>query len=206
MITPIISIKPYNCSFQGKNWKKAANLCFDSFQSSNDLKFYKKVFNYAPDLSEQVNVYKGPKFLKAGFSTENLEDVGGGYLIESCLKPLSTTGVRTCAVLNLVNEKQGQNVLYHVWDKTCAERIEEFIRKKFPIFNKVNIVGGDQYKTANTMKKIIQAVDNVNPNADKFFYYTVSDNPELIAYGGDMYYMKGSKGSVSFVQKDSYWY
>ena len=144
--------------------------------------------------------------MEAGFSTENLTDVGGGYLKADCLTPLSTTGVRTCAVLNLVNEETGESALYHVLDETNAEKIQEFIRTIFPNFTKVNIVGGDQFKTVNTMRKIIQAVENVNPYADKFFYHTVSENPEIIAYGGDMYYMKGKTGSVSFVQKDDYWY
>ena len=206
-ISPVqINSREYKPSFKGVHCNIYLNHCFDSFEFSDCIKFYKKIFNFAPKSSEALDVYKGPKILEAGFSTENLEDVGGGFLQADCCTPLSTTGVRTCAVLNLVDEVTSKHILYHVFDETNARKIEEFIRKMIPNFGRANIVGGDQYQTINTMRKIIQAIDNVNPYADKCFYHTVSENPEIIAYCGDMYYMKGVKGNVSFVQKDNYWY
>lgn len=208
-INSVILNNNYNnskVSFAGRGWNKAYNVCFDTFEFSDNIKFVKKIFNYAPKNSEEINVYKGPMKPNSGFSTENLTDVGGGYLKADCLTPLSTTGVRTCAVLNAVDEETSTNVLYHVHDETPINKIEQFLRKFIPNFTKVNIVGGDQFKTANTMKKIINAVENINPYAEKNFYYTVSDNPEIVAYSGDIYYIKGKSGTASFVQKCDYWY
>ncbi len=190
----------------GKFYNRAYEMCFDSFEFFDSIKFVKKLFNYAPKNSEAINIYKGPKDPSAGFSTEALKDVGGGYLKADCLTPLSTTGVRTCAVLNAVDEEAGIQVLYHVHDETSTNKIEQFLRKFIPDFSKVNIVGGDQFKSANTMKKIINAVENINPYAEKVFYHTVSDNPEIIGYCGDIYYMKGKSGTASFIQKKDYWY
>ena len=203
VISPINTINQNrNISFRGKFY----GMCEDVFEYSGGMKFFKKIFNYAPKISEAIDVYKGPMEINAGLSTEAIKDIGGGYLKANCRTPLSTTGVRTCAILNAVNENGGESVLYHVHDETYADKIEKFLRKFIPDFTKVNIVGGDQYKTVDTMKEIVKAVDNVNPNADKIFYHTVSENPELVAYGGDMYYIKDSKGTLSFVQKDDYWY
>lgn len=206
MIGAISLVQFNNPSFTGR---KVPNFGFpcDSFCYSDGYKFIKKIFNFAPQNAEKLEVYRGPKNLEAGFSTEDLQDVGGGWLKADCQTPLSTTGVRTCAVLNLVNEETFENILYHVHDETSAGKIEKFIKEKFPEFTRVNIVGGDQFKTSNTMRKIVQAVDNINPNADKTFYYTVTENPEIVAYQGDMYYMKGNSGKVSFVQNTkNYWY
>lgn len=193
-------------TFTGMDWNRAYSSFNDSFEFSDCIKFVKKIFNFAPKNSQEITVYKGPIKPEAGFSTENLEDVGGGYLKADCLTPLSTTGVRTCAVLNAVDENTCSNVLYHVHDETPVNKIEQFLRKFIPDFTKVNIVGGDQFKTANTMKKIVNAVENINPYAEKTFYHTVSDNPEIVAYSGDIYYMKGKSGTASFVQKSDYWY
>jgi len=196
-----------NITFSGKNWNKVLSRSFnDSFEYSDAVKYSKKIFNYAPQKSKPVETYLGSRNYKAGFSTEDIEDVGGGYLKADCSVPLSTTGVRTCAVLNAVDEKTNENVLWHVHHETPVKRIEEFLRKFLPDFTKVNIVGGDRFKTAVTMKKIVQAVENINPYAEKTYYHTVSENPELVAYDGGIYYVKGKKGTVSFVQKDDYWY
>ena len=208
MINTNYSIK-YNLvspSFSGRNWAKSVQNCCDTFEFSDEIKLIKKFFNYAPINSSPLLEYKGFKNTWSGFSTENLEDVGGGYLIADCSTPLSTTGVRTCAVANFICEKLGIQALYHVHHETNVKRIEEFIRKFMADFDKINIVGGDQFKTVNTVKKILQASDNVNPYAKKTFYHTVSENPEIIACDGEVQYMKGKKGSVSFIQLDDYWY
>lgn len=180
----------------------------DSFEISDEYKMRRIGYNYAPSVREtlQIQPYYGPMNKDAGFSTEDPE-YGGGWLSADIHTPLSTTGVRTCALLNLVNEDTGEQVLYHVYDATKANKIEKFIREKCPNFTYVNIVGGDQYKTVNTMRKIIQAVDNVNRYAPKNFYFTVSDNPELVAYEGEMFYMPDKSGTLSFIRNDeNYWY
>ena len=197
---------PVSPSFSGRNWARTSQMCFDTFEFSDEIKLTKKFFNYAPKNSVPLEKYNGPKEVYSGFSTENIEDVGGGFLFGDCSTPLSTTGVRTCAVANFVCKKLGIQALYHVHHETNVKRIEEFIRKFMPDFDAINIVGGDQFKTANTVKKILQASDNVNPYAKKTFYHTLTENPEIIAFDGDMFYMKGKKGNVSFNQLNDYWY
>ena len=108
--------------------------------------------------------------------------------------------------MNAVDERTNTNVLFHVHHETTAKRIEDFLREFLPDFTKVNIVGGDRFRTVVTMKKIAQAVDNIDPYAPKTYYYTVSENPEIVAYDGDIFYVKNNKGKVSFVQKADYWY
>ncbi len=177
----------------------------DSFERTGN--FEKYIFNYCDSSNaKRIEPYTGPKDTKCGISTEE-PDLGGGWLISDVNTPLSTTGVRTCAVLNLVDDKTNMHTLYHVFHNTNINRIIEFIASKFPHFNRVNIVGGSQYQTVYTMSRILDAVNEINPGAEKTFYYTVSDNPELVAYKRGMYYMKGKSGKLSFVRnKDNYWY
>lgn len=210
MISLITPIKFNTPVFTGKGNNYRMRPCgYDSFEYYNEPKFRKIIFNYSlaeQGESEEISPYKGPTSKDAGFSTEE-GGWGGGWLIANCMTPLSTTDVNTCAVLNLVNEDTGKQALFHVHHKTPLNRIEEFINEKFPDFTKVNIVGGNQFPTVNTIKKIVAAVDNVNPYADKIFYYTKTENPQLVAYCGDMYYMKGKDGQLSFVQNtENYWY
>ena len=154
-ILPFKYNKNNNISFGSRNWTKTTQMCFDTFEFSDEIKLTKKFFNYAPKNSIPLEVYKGPNEIASGFSTENLEDIGGGFLFGNCSTPLSTTGVRTCAVVNFICKKLGLHALYHVHHETNVKRIEEFIRKFLPDFDKINIVGGDQFKTANTVKKIL---------------------------------------------------
>ena len=177
----------------------------DSFDRMQD--FEKYIFNYCPaDDAKRITPYNGPVSITAGISTED-PDLGGGWLKADINTPLSTTGVRTCAVLNLVDEDTNTHTLYHVYHETDSESIKEFITTEFPHFTHVNIVGGDQYQTVYTMSRIIEAVNDVDPDVEKTFYYTVTDNPELVAYKGDMYYMKGKSGKLSFVRNtENYWY
>ena len=178
---------------------------YDCFERAGD--FEKYIFNYCPtDDAKRIQPYKGPKDYSSGMSTED-PDLGGGWLKSDINTPLSTTGVRTCAVLNLVDEDTNTHTLYHVFHGTGVNSIKDFITTEFPHFTHVNIVGGNQYQTIYTMSRIVDAVNEVNPEAEKTFYYTVTDNPELVAYKGDMYYMKGKSGNLSFVRnKENYWY
>ncbi len=89
---------------------------YDSFERDCDIE--KKIFNYCSRSSgKRIQPYCGPSYKIAGFSTED-EIHGGGWLVADTDTPLSTTGVRTCAVLNLVDEDNGFHALYHVYDKT----------------------------------------------------------------------------------------
>ncbi len=195
-------------SFQGVRTLPQGNRIIygpDSFERTYD--FEKYIFNYCPpDDAKRILPYKGPLNMTSGISTED-PDLGGGWLKSDINTPLSTTGVRTCAVLNLVDEDTNMHTLYHVFHGTDSGSIKEFITTEFPHFTHVNIVGGNQYQTVYTMSRIVDAVNDVNPDAEKTFYYTVTDNPELVAYRGDMYYIKGKSGKLSFVRnKENYWY
>lgn len=166
----------------------------------------KKSFNYSTEIdSVPVRPYRGSLERSVGRSTED-GGYGGGYLTGSIDTPLSTTDVHTCALLNLFNEYTSMQALYHVHHKTPVQQIVDFIRKIFPDFSGVNIAGGDQFQTVNTMRKIAEAVDNVNPNAPKTYFHTVCENPQLVACDGEISYIKGKSGQLSFVQDtEHYW-
>ena len=202
-----ISLVNLNTVNFGSRKQGIYNRCYDTFEFQNSIsnQIEKFCFNYSlSNSSSPLKTYDGP--LDNGISTEDPQ-LGGGWLVGNINTPLSTTGVRTCAVLNLVNEDKGEHILYHVYHKTTADKIEQFINDKMPDFTYANIVGGDQFKTVNTMRKIINALDNVNPHAPKYFYHSLSENPEIVAYNGDMFYMKGVSDDLSFERNDkNYWY
>lgn len=206
IVTAFSPIRSNTPNFTGNKYRKTFELAQDCFCPSQPGKIVKKAFNYSIDSgSVPLKPYKGPMAETAGFSTEE-GGFGGGWIKGAIDTPLSTTDVHTCAVLNLVNTDSLEQVLYHVFHKTNASKIEEFIRKIFPNFNQVNIVGGGQFPTVNTMRKIAEAVNNVNPNAPKTYFHSVCENPQIVAYKGDMFHMKGKSGQVSFVQNaDNYW-
>jgi len=200
MIYAISPIRSNTPNFTGNKYRKTFELVQDCFCPGEPNKIVKKVYNYSTEAnSVSVRPYRGPLATTAGFSTEE-GGFGGGWLKGAVSTPLSTTDVHTCAVLNLVNMDTLEQFLYHVFHQTNSNKIEEFIRKIFPKFTHVNIVGGDQFQTVNTMRKIAEAVDNVNSNAPKTYWHTLSENPQLVAYQGDIFYVKGKSGQVSFVQ------
>ena len=200
VIPRINSNNQYTPNFTSAKYRKVAQTFDDSFYSSQPVKIVKKLFNYSDDTnSARIKSYSGPMAKNAGMSTE-AGGYGCGWLKGSLDTPLSTTDVHTCALLNLVNADTFKQLLFHVFDDTSVHKIENFIKKIFPDFTHVNIVGGDQFKTVNTMRKIVDAVDNVNPYAPKTFYETICENPQLVAYNGEISYIKGKSGQVSFVQ------
>lgn len=208
MINAINSVRSfYTPNFTGNKYRKAVQYFDDCFCPSDSGRIVKNVFNYSAEVgSVPVRPYMGSMDKMAGCSTEGTE-LGGGWLKADIDTPLSTTGVQTCAVLNLVNKDTLEQVLYHVFHKTSSSRIEQFIREIFPSFTHVNIVGGQQFQTVNTMRKVVDAVDNVNPRALKTYYHTLCDNPQLVACNGEIYHIKGKSGEVSFVQNtENYWY
>lgn len=205
-INPFSQIKSYTPNFTGNKYRKATQMFSDTFSHEAD-RIVKKSFNYSSELNSMcVLPYNGPLEKTAGLSTEE-NGFGGGWLKGSIDTPLSTTDVHTCAVLNLLNADTFEQVLYHVYHKTSVNKIEEFIRKIFPDFTHVNIVGGQEFPTVNTMKKIREAVDRMNIDVPKTYWHTVCDNPQLVAYDGEISFVKGKSGQVSFVQDtENYWY
>lgn len=168
----------------------------------------RKEFGYAVgEHSVELPIYKGPKNKSVGLSTE-VGGLGRGWLKASIDTPLSTADIHTCAVLHLVNEEDGQHVLYHVLHKTPPEEIQKFMKDNFPKFNKVNILPGDMlYETRDTVNAIISAVDRVNPKAEKKFYHFATENPEVVAYKGKLSYVKGHKPEhVTFTELAQYYY
>lgn len=206
MISAITPIRPYSPNFTGNKYKKATQIASDCFCPS-EAKIVKKLFNYSSEInSAPIMPYNGSMSKTAGLSTE-CGGYGGGWLTGSIDTPLSTTDIHTCAVLNLFNINTLKQVLFHVYHKTNANRIEQFIRKYFPDFTHVNIVGGDQYPTINTIRKIEEAVNNVNINAPKKYWHTLCHNAQIVAKNGEISHIKGKAGKVSFVQDtEHYWY
>jgi|GEM_PF-2961376 len=200
----MIKINPYN------NISFKANCVYHSeLHSDSKYKFEKKIFNYAPQKdSFFIKKYTGPMKKTDGISTEASnygEPYGGGWLLSDINTPLSTSGVYTCAVLNLVNEKDNSHILMHVLHSTPSHYIKEFIDEKFSDFTKANIVGGEQLETIKTMKSILAAVKDINPDIKTCFYNTVTQNPEIIAYKGEIFYMPNKTCSLSFAQnKENY--
>lgn len=141
--------------------------------------------------------YNGPMAHEAGFSTESGKGCGGGWLMAKLDIPLSTTDVQSCAVLNLVNKASDEHFLYHVYDETPANQIEEFILKEFPNFDKINIVKGEMQTTKHTIKRIIQALDNINPTIEKNIFDAGGGNPEFVAWKGEMSYIPNHNGEDS---------
>lgn len=207
MISAITPIKPYSPNFTGRKYHKTAKILNDCFCPSGEFRILKKSFNYSTEVnSVEVKPYKGTLEKSAGFSTGE-DGCGGGWLVGDIDTPLSTTDVHTCALLNLFNVDTLKQALFHVYHETNANRIEQFIRKIFPDFTHVNIVGGDRFRTVNTMRKISDAVDNVNINAPKTYWHTITENPQLVAQNGEISFVKGKSGQLSFeLNTENYWY
>lgn len=202
----ISAINSINTFFTGNKYRKPVQILESCIFPGEPVKIIKKLFNYSAESgSVPVKPYLGSLERSAGISTEE-GGYGGGYLIGAVDRPLSTTDIHTCALLNLFNINTFKQALYHVYDKTSVEKIVEFIRKIFPDFTGVNIAGGDQLPTKNTMRKIAEAVDSVNPNVPKTYFHTVCENPQLVTCNGEISYIKGMSGKLSFVQDtEHYW-
>lgn len=141
--------------------------------------------------------YNGPMTPEAGLSTESGKGYGGGWIKAKLDTPLSTTDVQSCAALNLVNNKSGEHFLYHVYDETSAKQIENFILKEFPDFDKINITKGEMQTTKHTVKRIIQALDDINPAIEKNIFDAGGGNPEFVAWKGEMSYIPNHNGEDS---------
>lgn len=178
---------------------------YANIKENHNVKLIKKWFSFGIENNTQpLPVYRGSTAKNAGFSTET-GGYGGGWLKSDINTPLSTTDVHTCAALNLVDEKNGQHLLYHVYHGTSANCIKSFILEKFPNFNKANILPGDAFETNNTVNKILAAVNEINPKAEKKFSFFASENPEVVAHGGDLSYIENKPyKSMTFRQIKQY--
>ncbi|MCD8377496.1 MAG: hypothetical protein LUB59_01770, partial [Candidatus Gastranaerophilales bacterium] len=133
--------------------------------------------------------YTGTKLKTAGFSTES-GGYGGGWIKSGMNVPLSTKDVHTCALLNLVNKNSGEQLLYHVYEKTGIGAVKALITKEFPRFTEVNIMPGDNFKTNTVVNNILDAVNEINPKAAKHYYHASVENPEIVAIDGKLEYIK----------------
>ncbi len=196
------SIKSKMHEIPSENLKAYANI-----KNYDSIKLSRQFYGYGIDVvSEALPVYRGPKNSNAGFSTES-NGRGGGWICADLDTPLSTKDLHTCAAINLVNEAENKHILYHVLHMTSAKNIKNFIWEKFPKFNKVNIIPGDQYETTNTINDILEAVNDINPKCTKKFYHFNSDNPEVVASNGSMSYIKGrQKDKMTFNEIGQYYY
>lgn len=172
-----------------------------------EVKFSKQMHGYGVEgKSVELPLYAGTKKVSDGFSTE-VGGYGGGYILSDVKTPLSTTDVHTCACLNLVDGTSDEQLLYHVFHGTSSADIRKFVNNFFPNFTKINIVPGDMLQTSKTVKNILEAVSDINPKIEPNFYHFPCYNPEIVAYKGDLFFIKHSnEGNVTFKQVKNYNY
>jgi hypothetical protein len=142
-------------------------------------------YGYSTYDAKELEIYSGSYRKDFGKSTE-FGDYGGGYLLGKIEQPLSTAGIHDCAALNLIDEKSGKQFLYHVYAKSNETAIEKLINEKFPKYTRINIVPGDSEHTTKTVKKILNVLQNKNPECPAEFYYLPSKNAEVVAVNGDV--------------------
>lgn len=152
------------------------------------LRLDKDVFGYKAQKSTPLELYCGKRNKDFGFSTES-GGYGGGWIKASINTPLSTKDVHTCALVNLINETTGEQLLYHVFHKTTKNEIKNLIQGELPRFTKANIMPGDQFQTTSTTKRIIEAIDELNPKVEKEFFHMSDFNPEVVAINGKLEYI-----------------
>lgn len=215
-----------NITFTGKTYSKKAfkqiEECVD-YGRKNSKKIpsdiyktlvmpYSKVnlekteFGYKAINSNPMQKYLGEIGESAGFSTE-AGGWGGGWIKGRTHTPLSTKDLHTCALMNLINENTGEQLLFHVFHDTKSNSIIKLIQDKFPRYTKVNIMPGDMRDTNNTVNNILCAVDRLNPKVTKKFYHASVYNPEVVAINGELQYLDNiNPNKMSFKEIDQYHY
>lgn len=182
---------------------------FRAYASIKDkIKLIKTGFSYSIKKgSIELPEYKGPLQKNSGKSTSwNSSDDGGGWIKGDLSKPLNTRGIHDCAVLNLVNTTKNNHLLFHIYPTSTAIDIEEFLKKRFSSFDKVNIIGGDIPETQSTINKIISAVEKLNPKTMIKFYHSPVSRPEIVAYNGELSYIKDSDFWQTPFKEYKQWY
>lgn len=184
------------CEKTIKKYKKAAAETYRAYFIKSYPQLEKSMWGYkVPVNSQELKSYSGIMKKTAGFSTE-AGGYGGGWIKSNIDTPLSTKDVHTCALLNLVNENTGEQMIYHVFDHTNSAGIKELIKNEFPRFTKANILPGDQHQTNNTVNNIIDAIDDINPKVLKQYYHMPVENPEIVAIGGELRYIENLKPDI----------
>lgn len=166
---------------------------------------WRSAYGFKFPVSEEMKKYDGELGTDAGYSTK-AGGYGGSWLLDDINVPLSTKDVHDCALVNLVNTETDEQLLYHVYSKTGSASIERFIKNMFPRFDLVNIMPGDQFQTKLTVGKILTAIDNINPQAEKKYYHAPVENPEIVAVNGKLEYIESDKNSMSFRIMENYNY
>lgn len=157
--------------------------------------------------SIELPQYNGPRKKEIGKSTKlSQKDDGGGWIKGSLSTPLNTRGVHDCAVLNLINEAKEEHLLFHVHPDSTASDIEEFLKKYFPTFNRINILGGDIPQTQGTVNRILEATERLNPQVKTKFYHSPVFRPEIVAYNGEMSHIKDSDFIETPFREYKKWY
>lgn len=166
-------------------------------------RLYRKHYGYAVSKeSKPLKEYTGPREKTDGFSTIiDYEDFGGGWLEGSINTPLETNSPHNCAILNLVNTETNKQILFHVHPRSKNSDIRYFINTKFRDFDKANILSGDDSGTLETVRKIVDALDGINPNAPKDFHHLSSFRPGVVAHNGDLSYIKNNYRSEANFQE-----
>lgn len=176
---------------------------FRAYTNMRQVELIRDTFGYKVKKgSKKLSVYRGPKDEMAGFSTFTMGCCfGGGWLEASINTPLSTTGIHSCALMNLINRFTNRQVSFHVPSILSSEDIGDFIKKTFPYFNRVNIVPGDESETIQTVNNIILAVRDTGLNAEEKFYHFASPEPEVVTWKGKVDYIKHHKPNVVTFQE-----
>lgn len=193
--------------YSGKKIKKIPSHIYHSLVNyNNKIKLEQTNWGYKAPYSNELKKYVGSLTKSTGYSTE-AGGYGGGWIMNDINVPLSTKDIHTCALVNLINENTGKQLIYHVYDATEADSIKTLIKKEFPRFTKVNIMPGDNHRTNTTVNNIIEAVDKVNPKAMKTFYHAPVENPEVVAINGELQYLDNiNPNKMSFKEIDQYHY
>lgn len=179
------------------------NYCLNSFVETTPEIEYSGFGYKVSNKSKQMKEFDNET--SSGFSTP--AEIGGTWLKGNTNTPLSTKGVHDCAVLNLVNENNDSQMLYHISPKSETEDIVDLIKKEFPRFTKANIMLGDVFDTKKTFNKALSALDEINPKAEKNYYHALADNPEVVAVDGELQYIKNpSKHDMSFKTQTNLFY
>ncbi|MBP7212394.1 hypothetical protein KBA27_06115 [bacterium] len=188
-VTPQLSYVPKYATDVIKTAKNATSELFKDCKALKDFYYDKDSMLCMRDGfslygAKEPEIYTGSYLKSVGKSTEF--EYGGGFLIGDMKQPLSTAGIHDCAVLNLVNEKTGKQMMYHVFAETEEPSISKLITEKFPEYTGVNILPGDNRKTSDTVERILNVLKTKNGEAPVKFYVLPSKNAEIISCDGEL--------------------
>lgn len=178
------------CSKANKKIKKAVAENYMAYMRQSGVNLDKSPFGYKiPVGSLELKPYTGTLEKSAGFSTE-AGGYGGGWIKANINTPLSTKDVHNCALLNLINDNTGEQLLYHVYAETQKDSIVNLIKREFPRFTRANIMPGDLHQTNTTVNNTLNAVADINPKAMREYYHMPVENPEVVAINGELRYIE----------------